>query len=200
MGLIYNQMILEGDRGNKEVTTLFDPGSSQSFARRDIAEQVSTIGKTPMRLKFETATEVVETEQVIFAQVWFDGNLLFWTFIVVPDLTEELILGSDFFQRWKIQRDPEPEKITLDPSALKLKRLLTDHWKIQVLFSELKILIFWMAWQILILSSCKWQGTFCLILIVFTISRMEKLITDGLRIGSGIILLNTFVIIGKDQR
>jgi len=114
-------MVLQWDRSNKEITTLFDTRESQCFARKDIAEQVSTIGKAPIRLKFETATGVVETEEVIFAQVWLNGNPLFWTFIVVPDLTEELIVGSDFFQRWKISLDPEHEKITFDPSTLKLK-------------------------------------------------------------------------------
>jgi len=121
MGLIYKKMIVEGDRGRQESTTLFDTGASQCFARKDIAEQVATIGRAPAKLKFETATGVVETEEVIFAQIWLDGNPLFWTFIVVPDLTEEIILGSDFFQRWKIQLDPEHEKIAFDPSALKLK-------------------------------------------------------------------------------
>jgi predicted aspartyl protease len=121
MGLIYKRMILQGDRSNKEVTTLFDTGASQCFARKDIAEQVATIAKAPTRLKFEAATGVVETQEVIFAQIWLDRNPLFWTFYVLPDLTEELILGSDFFQRWKIRIDPEQEKITLDPSALKLK-------------------------------------------------------------------------------
>lgn len=121
MGLIFKKMVLEGDRSKKEVTTLFDAGASQCFVRKDIAEQVSTIGKAPTRLKFETATGIVETEEVIFAQIWLNGSPLFWTFIVVPDLTEELILGSDFFQRWKIRLDPEHEKIAFDPSSLKLK-------------------------------------------------------------------------------
>ncbi|UCE08884.1 MAG: hypothetical protein JSW07_21890 [bacterium] len=65
-----------------------------------MAEQVATIAKAPTRLKFKTATGVIETEEVIFAQIWLDGNPLFWTFIVVSGLTEELILGSDFFQQW----------------------------------------------------------------------------------------------------
>ncbi|MDI6886883.1 MAG: hypothetical protein QMD22_11210, partial [archaeon] len=39
----------------------------------------------------------------------------------VPNLSEELIIGSDFLQRWKIKLDPESEKIIIDPRALKLK-------------------------------------------------------------------------------
>jgi hypothetical protein len=42
-------------------------------------------------------------------------------FIIVPELTEELILGTDFFLRWKIKLDPETEDIVIDPSALILQ-------------------------------------------------------------------------------
>lgn len=43
---------------------------------------------------------------------------LFWHFLVVPNLSEELIIGADFLQRWKIKLDPENEKITIDEKAL----------------------------------------------------------------------------------
>lgn len=39
----------------------------------------------------------------------------------MPNLTEELILGADFFQRWKIRPNPENEDFILDQDALKLK-------------------------------------------------------------------------------
>jgi hypothetical protein len=42
-------------------------------------------------------------------------------FIIVPKLTEELIMGADFFQRWKIKLDPEAEDIIIDPSALRIQ-------------------------------------------------------------------------------
>lgn len=42
-------------------------------------------------------------------------------FYVLPDLSEELIIGADFFQRWKIRLDQERETILIDPSALRLK-------------------------------------------------------------------------------
>jgi len=50
-----------------------------------------------------------------------EGYNLFWHFLVVSDLSEELIIGADFLQRWKIKLDPENERIIIDPKALKLK-------------------------------------------------------------------------------
>ena len=59
------------------------------------------------------------------AAVTLNGHALFFTFIVVPQLSpqlsEELILGADFFQRWKVRLDPESEEVAIDPSALRLK-------------------------------------------------------------------------------
>jgi len=49
------------------------------------------------------------------------GYNLFWHFLVIPDLSEEPIIGADFLQRWKITLDPESERIIIDPKALKLK-------------------------------------------------------------------------------
>jgi hypothetical protein len=46
---------------------------------------------------------------------------LFWHFLVVPNLSEELIIGADFLQRWKIKLDLESEKIIIDPKVLRLK-------------------------------------------------------------------------------
>ena len=121
MGLIYKSLRLEGSLGEREVKVLFDTGASRCFIRRDIAQEVAVLGKAPTRFRFEIATGFVETDEVIFAQVRLDEHPLFWTFIVVEGLSEELILGSDFFQIWKIRLDPETEEITIDPSALRMK-------------------------------------------------------------------------------
>ncbi len=121
MGLIYKSLRLEGSLGEREVRALFDTGASECFIRQDIAQEVAVLGKAPARLRFEMATGFVETDQVVFAQVVVNGYPLFFTFVVIEGLSEELILGSNFLQRWKIRLDPEKEEIIIDPSALRMK-------------------------------------------------------------------------------
>lgn len=121
MGLIYKATKLLGDRGEQEVKALFDTGASQCFVRRDVAQAVATLSKGPYPFTFETATGLAKTDEVIFAVLKIDGHDLFWMFYVIPDLSEALIVGADFFQRWKIRLDPEREMILVDPSALRLK-------------------------------------------------------------------------------
>jgi len=53
--------------------------------------------------------------------IYKHGDRLHGTFFLVPELAEQLILGADFFQRWKIKLDPETEDIIVDPKALKIK-------------------------------------------------------------------------------
>ena len=57
----------------------------------------------------------------MIGDVQLNGVTLFATLLVVPNLTEELVLGADFFQRWKIRLNPENEEVVLDQDALKLK-------------------------------------------------------------------------------
>ena len=121
MGLIYKQMKLGGNKGEMDVTVLFDTGASLCFVRKDVAEKVADISKAPARLKILTPSGTLETEEAAILQLWVDGHALFWTFLVLPELSEDLIVGTDFFQRWKIRLDPEREDIIIDPNALKLQ-------------------------------------------------------------------------------
>jgi len=122
MGLIYKDVSLKGDKGEGEFRALWDNGSSESFARRDLAEKVGTILKLSAPREFEMGKGtllVAQSTGVLDIEV--EGYNLFWHFLVVSDLSEELIIGADFLQRWKIKLDPENERIIIDPKALKLK-------------------------------------------------------------------------------
>ena len=57
-------------------------------------------------------------ESTGIADVEVGGYNLFWHFLIVPALSEELIIGADFLQRWKIKLDSESERIIIDPKAL----------------------------------------------------------------------------------
>jgi len=120
MGLIYKEVVLRGDKGEGKFQALWDNGSSESFIRRDLAEGVGTILRLDAPREFEMgkgSLSVSESTGVLSVEV--EGFNLFWHFLVVPNLSEELIIGADFLQRWEIKLDPE--MIIIDPKALKLK-------------------------------------------------------------------------------
>ncbi|MDI6641370.1 MAG: retropepsin-like aspartic protease [Elusimicrobiota bacterium] len=121
MGLIYKDVVLIGKKGKKKVKALFDTGSSESFISRKIAKEIAPLVEMAEPKTFETVNGKLKTNYIIFPDIQLDGHKLFWTLIIADGLTEEVILGSDFFQRWKIRLNPETEEIIWDPIALKLK-------------------------------------------------------------------------------
>lgn len=122
MGLIYKEVVLRGDKGARRSQALWDNGASESFIRRDLAEKVGTIVKlsAPRQFEMGKGTLLVE-ESTGIVDLEVEGYSLFWHFLCVPELSEELIIGADFLQRWKIKLDPENEKLIIDPKALRLK-------------------------------------------------------------------------------
>jgi hypothetical protein len=41
-------------------------------------------------------------------------------FLVVPELPYKVIVGADFFQKWKIKLDPATEDFIIDEKALEI--------------------------------------------------------------------------------
>lgn len=122
MGLIYKDLALKGEKGDRIFHALWDNGSSECFIRGDLAEKVTTISKLRIQKEFEMGKGTLPVrDSTPIVDIEVEGYNLFWHFLVVPNLSEELIIGADFLQRWKIKLDPESEKIIIDPRALKLK-------------------------------------------------------------------------------
>lgn len=121
MGLIYQTVKLSGAKGEREVKALFDTGASHTFLQQTVAEAVAPLQALHRPLRFETATGIAEVVSAILADLWLEGHPIHWAFYVLPDLSEDLIIGTDFLQRWKIKLDLEREALILDPNALKLK-------------------------------------------------------------------------------
>jgi hypothetical protein len=65
--------------------------------------------------------EAFTVNQAIPLNVDVDGTRLMFTFFVVDDLAEELIIGADMMQRWKISLDLDNEVVSIDPRALYMR-------------------------------------------------------------------------------
>jgi hypothetical protein len=118
---IHKAITVSESKGSKEVKALFGSGASESFIRANIAREFSSPARLPNPKTFEMGRGTLKVTRAMIGDVQLSGATLFATLLVVPNLTEELILGADFFQRWKIRLNPENEDVILDQDALKLK-------------------------------------------------------------------------------
>lgn len=101
---------------------MWDNGASESFIRRDMAEKVGTVIKLGAARQFEMGKGMLLVEESTgIIDVKVEGYSLFWHFLCVPELSEQLIINAGSLQRWKIRLDPENATLIFDPKALRLK-------------------------------------------------------------------------------
>ena len=123
MGLIIKEYTVTGNRNNDTVRVLYDTGAGASFVRRDIAEPLGNIDISPVPMNFVMANgqETFTVEHVINLAVDVDGTPLVYMFYIAENLAEELIIGADMMQKFKISLDLDNESVAVDPRALYLR-------------------------------------------------------------------------------
>jgi len=121
MGLIRHKLEVAGSLSRRDCEVLFDTGASACFVREDVAVELSPILKWPTPLIFTLGNEtIIKAKHTTDLRVDIKGHPLAHMFLVVPDLPYEVIIGADFFQRWKIKLDPATEEFIIDEKALEI--------------------------------------------------------------------------------
>ena len=123
MGLIIKDYTVTGDKGSDTVTALLDTGAAASFIRKDIAERIVTLVTTtpPQRFTMADGKGTLTVDQVATVTVAIGEVNLLFPFLAIAELGEEMIIGADMMQRWKIKLDPAEEAVSIDPIALRLR-------------------------------------------------------------------------------
>ena len=125
MGEIFERVRLVGSKGEVEVRALFDSGATYSFVRADVAEQVETLLPLPEPMRFATANSntPVEATKRIVCNFYIDGIRYSDEFLVLDEMTEDLIIGAKTMRAWGIKLDMEREKVELTRRDYKLRLL-----------------------------------------------------------------------------
>jgi hypothetical protein len=122
VGLIAKRLQVSGDKGHKRVEVLFDTGASASFVRRDIAESLATILKLPVPEVYTLGDGVgrLRAAETAVLYVLLKGVRVSDNFIVVPRLSDEIIMGANTLQKWRIKLDLENEDVLVDRRVSRL--------------------------------------------------------------------------------
>jgi predicted aspartyl protease len=122
MGLISKQVLVRGNKASRRLRVLMDTGTSHTVIRAATARRLATPAPLPRTRSAQFASGKGRIKETVNVSLRLDGREVFTSALVLEGLSEELVIGAEFFQRYKVVLDPEREEIRFtDPEALKVK-------------------------------------------------------------------------------
>ena len=111
----------EGNVGEKTLYALFDIGVTYSCVNSEIAEEIETLIPLhrPMRMLTAGAAATIEVKHRIVTDFYHDDIRLTDEFYVIPELSEQVIIGASTMQKWRIKLDFDHDTIIIDPKVAK---------------------------------------------------------------------------------
>jgi hypothetical protein len=121
MSIIKHPLLYVGSKGEKILKTLFDSGANLSCIHPDQIRDIETpihLGRV-RRLATANVGHFIEVKYVIRLDFYINDVLLSDEFLVVPNLSEEAIIGAATLQKWRIKLDFEHDQVIVDPKVAK---------------------------------------------------------------------------------
>jgi hypothetical protein len=123
MSILKLPVLYVGSRGERNLYTLFDSGANLSCINPDCIEDIEipiALGRV-RRLCTASLGHYIEIKEVIRLDFYIDGILLSDEFLLVPNLSEEAIIGVATLQKWRMKLDFEHDRVIVDPKVAKLQ-------------------------------------------------------------------------------
>jgi hypothetical protein len=122
MSIIRQPLLYVGSKGEKNLYSLFDSGANLSCINPDFLEGVEEPVHLGRIRQLSTASEghYIEISHRVVLDFYLQDILLSDEFLVVPGLSEEVIIGAATMQKWRIKLNFEHDTIELDPKVAKL--------------------------------------------------------------------------------
>ena len=123
MSVIKLPLLYVGSRGEKRLYTLFDSGANLSCIDPDFLEGLENAVSLG-RIRFiTTASEShrIEVKEVTRLDFYIHDVLVSDEFLVVPGLSEEVVIGAATLQKWRIKLDFEHDTVHVDPKVAKMQ-------------------------------------------------------------------------------
>ncbi len=111
----------EGSKGEKILYALFDSRATYSCINDEIVDELEILTPlhTPMRMVTASASTFMEINYRTSLDFYHEDIRLTDEFYVIPDLSEQVIIGASTMQKWRIKLDFEHDTIILDPTVAK---------------------------------------------------------------------------------
>ena len=121
MSIIKIPLRFEGSKNEKILYTLFDSGATFSCITPDHAEELATMEKMRHPLEIATAASGVylKIQHRVTLDFYYNDIRLSDEFMVIPSLSEDVIIGVNTLQKWRIKLDFEHDTVIIDPKVAK---------------------------------------------------------------------------------
>jgi len=113
----------EGPNGDVILYTLFDSGATYSCIHPRYVNAVGQLNKmqTPLNLCTASRDTYLEVNEKILSEFYIHDYRMSDEFLVVPDLTEEAIIGAATLQKWRIKLDFENDEVIINPRVAEMR-------------------------------------------------------------------------------
>lgn len=125
MSVIQKSITLEGSVGSTEAQALFDSGATYSCINPDIARKLGHVEPLRRPLTFGTARngDTMTATEAIRLDFYYQGYRFSDEFVLIPDLSEQVLIGAATLQKWRFKLDFENDEVIIDPRVTKLRLL-----------------------------------------------------------------------------
>ncbi|MDX2190630.1 MAG: retropepsin-like aspartic protease [Bacteroidota bacterium] len=123
MSVIKNPLLFVGSKGEKTLYALFDSGANLSCISPNFVDELAIKEHLGRIRRIATASEghFIEIEYAVRLDFYMNDVLLSDEFLVVPGLSEEVIIGAATMQKWRIKLDFEHDLALVDPKVARMQ-------------------------------------------------------------------------------
>ena len=121
--IIKKELLFEGSKGELKLLAMFDSGATYSCITPEKAEQIALLEPIRHPFKVQTASKghFIEINNAVRLDFYINDSHFSDEFIIVPNLSEDVIIGAKTLQSWRIKLDFEHDDIIFDPAVTKIQ-------------------------------------------------------------------------------
>ena len=126
MAVIQKLTKVAGSKGSEEAEAIFDADSTYSCIHPELASKLGMIEALPEPMEFTTAEEGrnLQAKEAVRLNFYLDGYRFSDEFMLIPGLSETVIIGAKTLQAWRLKLNVETDEVIIDPKVTKLRLLL----------------------------------------------------------------------------
>ena len=123
MSIIKMPLLFVGSQGEKHLYALYDSGANLSCINPEHLPDLELPISLGRIRQIATAAEghYIEVSQCVRLDFYMNDVLLSDEFLVIPGLSEEVIIGAATMQKWRIKLDFEHDQALVDPKVARMQ-------------------------------------------------------------------------------